>query len=64
MNVCRFRFALQRSFEHLLRRDIFASIEFDHAAVVERIGIAWKNAFRAQPRLSDREIRARAGCDF
>ena len=64
MNVCRFRFTLQRSFEHLLRRDILASIEFDDAAVIERIGIAWKNAFSAQARLSDREIRASASCDF
>jgi len=64
MNVRRFRFSLQRSFEHLLRRDILASIEFDHAAVIERIGIAWKNAFSAQARLRDREISARASCDF
>src|ERR1044072_978277 len=64
MNVCCFRFALQSSFEHLLRRDILASIKFHHTAVIKRIGIAWKNAVSAQARLRDREIRARASCDF
>ena len=40
MNVCRFRFALERSFEHLLGGDILTSVELDNSAVVKRVGIA------------------------
>ena len=64
MNVRRFGFTFERSFKHLLRRDILAAIEFDNAAIVKRVSIAWKNAFSSQARLRNREIRASASCDF
>src|SRR5215217_263914 len=64
MNMCCFRLTLEGSFEHLLRRNILASIELDNAAIVKRVGIAWQNALRTQPRLRNREIRPRARCDF
>ena len=64
MNVCRLRLTFECSFEHLLRRDILAAVEFDNAAVVKRVSITWKNAFGSQARLRNREIRASASCDF
>src|SRR5215217_4110045 len=59
-----FRLTLERSFEHLLRRDILTSIELDDAAIVKRVGVAWENALSSQSRLRNREIRPRASCDF
>lgn len=64
VNVRCFRFALKCSLKHLLRRNVFAAIQFDDAAVVERIGVAGKHAFRSQPRFRDRQIRPSAGGHF
>jgi hypothetical protein len=64
VNVRRFGFTLERSFKHLLRRNILAAIELDDATVVKRVSIAWKNALRPQARFRNREIRSRASRDF
>ena len=64
MNVCRFRFTFESSFEHLLRRDIFTPVELNDAAIVKRVGITWKNAFGPQARLRNRQPRASTSCDF
>src|ERR1041385_6831254 len=64
MNMCSLGLTLQRSLEHLLGRDILTAVQFDHAAIVERIGITRENAFSSQSRLCDREICPRASCDF
>src|SRR6478752_4504174 len=62
--MCRLGLPLERSLEHLLRRDILTAIELDNAPIVQRVGIAWKNALGPQARLRNREIRSRASCDF
>ncbi len=59
-----FGFALECSFKHLLRRDVLATVQFDDAAVIKRIGVAGKHAFGTQARFRDREIRAGAGGHF
>ena len=64
VNVRRFRLTLQSSFKHLLRCYILAAVEFDHATIVKRVGIARQNALRSQTRLRNREIRPSASCDF
>src|SRR5689334_14346785 len=64
MDVRRFRFALECTFKHLLRRDILAAIELDHPAVIKRVGVPRQHAFRAQARFSDGEIGAGARRDF
>src|SRR5205085_8172505 len=45
--------------EQFLRRDIIAAIEFDDAAVIERVGVARQRRLCAQARLSDGQIDAR-----
>ena len=47
MNMSCFRFAFERTFKHFLRRDIFATVQFNDTPVVERVGIARQHAFRA-----------------
>ena len=64
MNVSRFRFTLESSFEHLLRRDIFTPVELNDPAIVKRVGITWKNAFGPQTRFRNRQPRASTSCDF
>ena len=64
MNMSRFGLTLERSFEHLLRRDILAPVELDYTTIVKRIGIAWENALSSQARFRNREICPRASCDF
>ena len=53
MHVCRLRFALQGALEQFLRRDVIAAIEFDDAAVVERVRVARQRRLCAQARLGD-----------
>ena len=64
MNMRRFGLTLERSFEHLLRRDILAPVKLDDAAIVERVGVARENALSSQARLRNREVCSRASCDF
>lgn len=64
MNVRCFRFAFECSLKHLLRRNVFAAVQFDDAAIIKGVGVAWKHAFRSQPRFRDRQVRARAGGHF
>src|ERR1700752_444870 len=64
MNVRSLRLTFECSFKHFLSGDIFVSIEFDDAAIVERVGVAWKNAFSTQARLRDRQIGASASSDL
>lgn len=47
VNVCRFGFTFESSFEHFLCRYILASVEFNNATVVKRVGIAWQDALRS-----------------
>src|SRR5215204_2514607 len=62
--MCRLWLTLERSFEHLLRRDVLAAIELDDAAIVERVGITRENALGSQARLRNREIRPSSRRDF
>src|SRR5215213_361445 len=62
--MCRLWLALERSFKHLLRRDVLAAIELDDAAIVKRVGITRENTLGSQARLRNREIRPRSRCDF
>ena|SRR6185503_11743699 len=64
MNVRRFRFTLECTLKHLLRRHILASVELNHTAVVKRVGITWQNTLGSQTRFSNREIGASTRRDF
>lgn len=64
MDVRGFRFALERTFKHLLGRHILTSIEFNNAAIVKRISIARQDAFCPQARFRDRKVRAPARRDL
>ena len=64
MNVRCLRFALECSFEHLLRGHILAAVQFDYAAIVKRVGVARQHAFRSQPGFRDCQVCASAGGYF
>src|SRR5690242_15738553 len=64
MNVRRFGLALECPFKHLLCGNVLTAIELDDATIVKRVSIARENAFSPQSRLRNRQIRARASCDF
>src|SRR6266851_1276677 len=59
MDVGGLGFAFQCTLKHFLRRNIFAAVEFDDAAVIKRIGIARQNAFSPHSRISNSEISTR-----
>src|SRR5688572_8328997 len=64
MNVRRFRFTLQSSFEHLLRGHILAAVQFDYTAIVKRVSVAREHAFGSQTRFRNCQVRAGAGGDL
>ena len=64
VNVRGFRFALECSFEHLLRGHILAAVQFDHAPIVKRVSVTGQHALRSQPGFRDCQVRACAGGYF
>src|SRR4051812_29749795 len=56
MNVSSFRFPLQGAFEHLLRRYILAAVQFNNAAVVERVCITWQHVLGTKARFCNCQI--------
>ena len=64
MNMCGLRFPLQSAFKHLLRCNILATIQFNNAAIVERVSIPWQHAFGSQSSIRNSEIRACPRCYF
>jgi hypothetical protein len=57
MNVSCFRFPFERTLKHFLSRDILAAIQFNHAAIIQRVGIPRKHVFCTQARFSNRKVR-------
>ena len=60
VRVRRVRLALESALEHLLRGDVIAAVKLNHAAVIERFGVARERALRAQTVLRDHEVGTRA----
>jgi hypothetical protein len=48
MDVSGLGLSLQSAFKHLLGGDVLPSIKFNYAAVVQRIRVSRKHAFRPQ----------------
>src|SRR5687767_495100 len=64
MNMCSLRLAFQGALEQFLRRYIITAVQFNHTAIVKRVGIARWREVRAQPSFGNREISSGAGGNF
>src|SRR5262245_16783352 len=64
MYMSGFRLSFERSFKHLLRGNVFATVQFNHAAIVKRVGVTWQHTFGTQPRFSDCHVCTSTSSDF
>src|SRR5438034_190909 len=58
------RFAFQGTLKHFLGRHVFASIQLNHATIIERVSVSRQHALRVQARVSNCKIRSGSGGDL